>query len=71
MTDKTTKTLLLAIALGLWANAAVSLARPKELHAQAIDARDLLAIERSLNTMANSLNSICGKYTGRLSAAGC
>jgi hypothetical protein len=34
MNDKTTKALLFAIALGLWANAAASLVRPKELYAQ-------------------------------------
>ena len=34
MNDKTTKALLLAIALGLWANVATSLIQPKALYAQ-------------------------------------
>ncbi len=34
MTDRQTKTLLLAIALGLWANVATQWLAPKVLHAQ-------------------------------------
>jgi hypothetical protein len=34
MIDKTTKTILIAIAVGLWLNAAVMLFRPTPVHAQ-------------------------------------
>lgn len=34
MLDKKTKALLLAIALGLWANVAIQWFRPNDLHAQ-------------------------------------
>lgn len=62
MTDKTTKALLLAIALGLWANTAASLARPKDLHAQEASVPGLadLAHDVKLITVGLCLNKkIC------------
>jgi hypothetical protein len=54
MNDKTTKALLFAIALGLWANAAASLLRPAELHASQTAA----ATERTLREIGDELHQI-------------
>ena len=52
MTDRTTKALLAAIALGLWANIAGDWLKPPPVHAQ--DTRTL----RELETIEQSLRSI-------------
>ena len=52
MTDKTTKVLLAAIAVGLWANIAGDWLKPEPVHAQ--DTRTL----RELETIGQSLRSI-------------
>ena len=52
MTDRTTKALLAAIALGLWANIAGDWLKPQPVHAQ--DTRTL----RELETIGQSLRSI-------------
>ncbi|MCY4508622.1 MAG: hypothetical protein OXG35_16945 [Acidobacteria bacterium] len=52
MTDKTTKTLLAAIAVGLWANIAADWLKPEPVHAQ--DTRTV----RQLETIGRSLQSI-------------
>ena len=53
MTDKTTKLLLLLIALGLWANALVPVFRP--ITAKAFDIDD---IQRFVGSMESDLGSI-------------
>jgi hypothetical protein len=54
MTDRTTKLLLLAIAIGLWLNAAASFLRPVTVRAAA----DLDDIGRQLSSMASDLGRI-------------
>ena len=57
-TDKTTKRLLLAIALGLWANAAVQFVRPADLHAKS--AVDMESDVRQIKSTVNAINlGIC------------
>ena len=53
MTDRQTKALLLAIAIGLWANVATQWLRPKALHAQ-----DTAQIEQTVNEIAGSVGRI-------------
>ena len=53
MTDRQTKTLLLAIAVGLWANVATQWLRPKTLHAQ-----DTAIIEQRVEEIASSVGRI-------------
>jgi hypothetical protein len=54
--DKTTKLLLAAIALGLWANAWASLLRPAQ--AQRGDTYDLGTIAASLNGITRALQGL-------------
>lgn len=56
MTDRTTRLLLCAIALGLWANAAVLMLRPAELQAQQVDPRVLQRVEMLLDKIAGALD---------------
>ncbi|MDA1196211.1 MAG: hypothetical protein O2894_13660 [Planctomycetota bacterium] len=49
MIDRKTKALLLAIALGLWANVAAQFARPRELQARQ---QDVSGIERYVRQIA-------------------
>jgi hypothetical protein len=53
MTDRTSKILLLLIALGLWANVAVPLFRPASVKAE-----DLDDIGKVMNSMAKDLHGI-------------
>jgi len=54
-TDRTTKFLLLLIALGLWFNAAVSLLRPMAVKADTDSA--LANIEKDVHTLSTDLHS--------------
>jgi hypothetical protein len=58
MSDRQTKALLLAIAIGLWANVATQWLRPKALHAQ-----DTAHIEQRVDEIAG--------YVGRIAHGTC
>ena len=58
MNDRMTKILLLAIALGLWANALVPLIRPTAAAAQNRSDTVLLSIDRHLNNIESDVSSI-------------
>ena len=53
MTDRQTKALLLAIAIGFWANVATQWLRPKTLQAQ-----DTAEIERYVRNIASDVGTI-------------
>jgi len=53
MTDRPTKALLLAIAIGLWANVATQWLQPKILHAQ-----DTAGIEERLDEIVSHVSRI-------------
>ena len=56
MADRTTKHLLLAIALGLWANVVTSWLTPTPTHAQ--DAVDISRMLRTLSDIDSSLDNL-------------
>ena len=69
MTDRTTKALLLAIALGLWANVAAEWLRPVTVHAQDLAYIESIlrgiqiqlgSISADLSSISNDANSISG-----------
>jgi len=55
MVDRTTKLLLLAIAVGLWMNVATPWLRPVPVHAEVETAQDFGNIERYVRLIANGI----------------
>lgn len=57
MTDRTTKALLLAIALGLWANVAGAWLKPTPVHAQGVG--DLYSVMSSVESRMKAVATSC------------
>ena len=55
MVDRTTKLLLLAIAVGLWMNVATPWLRPVPVHAEVETAQDVSGIEMYVSQIANGI----------------